>query len=63
MSLEGLFLCHYHASTARPMDRRRRYVFDLSVCLCVRTCMPGRDILQPACRRLYLSFLVVPLVL
>jgi len=41
----------FYASAAHPVDRQRRYVFDVSVCLYVRA-WPGIGILQPTCHRL-----------
>ena len=38
------------------MGSWKHYVFDLSVALCVHTCLPGEGILQPACRPLLVFF-------
>jgi len=32
----------YYTSAARPVVYQMHYVFDLSVCVCVRMCMPGQ---------------------
>jgi len=37
-------LWHFFASITRPEGCWRHFIFDLPVCLCMRTCVPGRGI-------------------